>query len=228
MQELNKRYRIKVTKLNELRYLSHLDWQSLIIKTFRRMGLKLAMSQGFNPTPRISLSPALPIFIESDCELVNFQTYEALDENFLEKFKKYSPNGIKIISFNEIKEDANEPKSLENYAQWAIYEAIVPEEKNHVYNFEKIRYIIEKCLSSDEILITKKTKKGIEKTINYRNSLKSIEIKDDGKLTFTLKVGQNDAIPSLRADEFIKILFEDASVFKIKRVEFLDTNLRVI
>ena len=52
-------------------------------------------------------------------------------------------------------------------------------EKNHVYNLEKIRYIIEKCLSSDEILITKKTKKGIEKTINYRNSLKSFEIKDE-------------------------------------------------
>ena len=87
MQELNKRYRIKVTKLNELRYLSHLDWQSLIIKTFRRMGLKLAMSQGFNPTPRISLSPALPIFIESDCELVYFETIEAIPDNFKELFE---------------------------------------------------------------------------------------------------------------------------------------------
>ena len=222
------KYRLKVTKNKELCFISHLDWQNLILKIFRRCEIKLVLSEGFNKMPKVSYSPALPIFIESDCELVNFQTYEALDENFLEKFKKYSPNGIQVISFNEIKEDANEPKSLENYAQWAIYEAIVPEEKNHVYNFEKIRYIIEKCLSSDEILITKKTKKGIEKTINYRNSLKTFEIKDDGVLSFILKAGQNEQIPSLRADEFLKTIFGESNFFKIKRVKFFDTDLAII
>lgn len=93
---------------------------------------------------------------------------------------------------------------------------------------EKIRYIIEKCLSSDEILITKKTKKGIEKTINYRNSLKTFEIKDDGVLSFILKAGQNEQIPSLRADEFLKTIFGESNIFKIKRVKFFDTDLRVI
>ena len=115
--------------------------------------------------PKVSYSPALPIFIESNCELVNFQTYEPLAEDFLEKFKKFSPNGIEIISIKEIPPNANEPKSLENLAQWAIYEASLTNQKNHVDNFEKIRYIIEKCLSSDELLITKKTKKGIEKML---------------------------------------------------------------
>jgi uncharacterized protein (DUF2344 family) len=150
-----------------------------------------------------------------------------LEDNFVETFEKYSSKGIKVISLKEIDSNAKEPKSLENYAQWGVYEATLTNKKNHVYNFEKIRYIIEKCLSSNELFITKKTKKGIEKTINYRNSLKSIEIKDD-KLTFILKVGQNDEIPSLRADEFLKVLFEDSNIFKIKRVEFLDTDLRVI
>ena len=93
---------------------------------------------------------------------------------------------------------------------------------------DKIRYIIEKCLSSDELLITKRTKKGIEKTVNYRNSLKSIEIRDDNVLVFILKAGQNDTIPSLRADEFLKTLFDDLSIFKIKRVKFFDTELKVI
>lgn len=222
------KYRLKITKRKELSFISHLDWQNLILKIFRRCELKLVLSQGFNKMPKVSYSPALPIFIESDCELVNFQTYEALNDDFINNFKKFSPNGIEVISFNEITNNENEPKSLENYAQWAIYEAKIIDKKNHVDNFEKIRYIIEKCLSSDQLLITKKTKKGIEKTINYRNSLKSIEIKDDGTLTFILKVGQSDAIPSLRADEFLKIIFDDISIFKIKRVEFLDTNLRVI
>lgn len=222
------KHRLKLTKNKELRFISHLDWQNLILKIFRRCELNLVLSQGFNKMPKVSYSSALPIFIESDCELVNFQTYEPLADDFIEKFKKYSPNGIEIVELKEIEKDSNEPKSLENYVQWAQYEAKIDFEKNHVYNLEKIRYIIEKCLSSDKLLITKKTKKGIEKTINYRNSLKSLEIRDDGVLDFILKTGQNDVIPSLRADEFLKVLFESSEIFKIKRVKFFDTDLRVI
>ena len=222
------KYRLKITKNKELRFISHLDWQNLILKIFRRCELKLALSQGFNKMPKVSYSPALPIFIESNCELVNFQTLEPLKEDFLKQFKKFSPKGIEVISLNKIDDNKNEPKSLENYVQWAKYEAILNDEKNHVYNLDKIRYIIEKCLSSDELLITKKTKKGIEKTINYRNSLKTFEILDGNVLSFVLKAGQNEEIPSLRADEFLKTLFGDSSIFKIKRVEFFDTDLRVI
>ena len=222
------KHRLKVTKNKELCFISHLDWQSLVLKVFRRLELDLVLSQGFNPMPKVSYSPALPIFLESDCELVNFQTYKPLKPNFIEEFEKYSPNGVNVIELIEIDENIQEPKSLENYIQWAGYEAICDFEKNHVYNLDKIRYIIEKCLSSDEILITKKTKKGIEKTINYRNSLKTFEIKDDGVLSFVLKAGQDETIPSLRADEFLKTIFGESNIFKIKRVKFFDTDMRVI
>ena len=222
------KHRLKITKNKELCFISHLDWQNLILKIFRRCELKLVLSQGFNKMPKVSYSPALPIFLESDCELVNFQTYTPLKKDFIEKFEKYSPKGIKVIELKEINDNTEEPKSLENYIQWAQYEAKYDFEKNHVYNLEKLRYIIEKCLSSDELLITKKTKKGIEKTINYRNSLKEFEIKDDGTLIFVLKAGQNEQIPSLRADEFLKTIFGESNIFKIKRVKFFDTDLRVI
>lgn len=222
------KHRLKITKNKELCFISHLDWQNLILKVFRRMELKLVLSQGFNKMPKVSYSPALPLFLESDCELVNFQTYEPLKSDFIEEFEKYSPNGINVIDLIEINENTIEPKSLENYIQWAQYEAKYDFEKNHVYNIEKISYIIEKCLSSDEILITKKTKKGIEKTINYRNSLKKFEIKDDGVLSFVLKAGQDETIPSLRADEFLKVIFGESNIFKIKRVKFFDTDMRVI
>ena len=230
MQETIHKYRLKVTKEAELRFISHLDWQSLILKIFRRLELPLVLSQGFNKMPKVSYSPALPIFIESDCELINFQVQKELENDFMKNFQKNSPNGLKVISFEKLTQEKleNEPKSLENYVQWAKYEARLSVEKNHVYNNEKIRYIIEKCLSSDEFLITKKTKKGIEKTINYRNSLKSFEIKDDGVLSFVLKAGQNEQIPSLRADEFLKTIFGESNFFKIKRVKFFDTDLEII
>ncbi len=216
------KYRLKLTKTNALRFISHLDWQSLILKIFRRCEINLVLSEGFNKMPRVSYSPALPIFIESDCELVNFQTYDELDNNFIEKFKKNSPQGLNIIEFK--RQEENEPKSLENYCQWAKYSAKI---KKSIYNFDEISYIIKKCLSSDEILIEKKTKKDIIKKVNYRNSLKTFEIKDVGLLSFILKTGQSDSIPALRADDFLKMLFKDTE-FSIKRSEFYDIDMRVI
>lgn len=218
------KYRLKVKKQKELKFISHLDWQNLVLKIFRRCELNLVLSQGFNKMPKVSYSPALPIFIESDCELINFQTYDELDDSFIEKFNNFSSSGIEIVEFKKIIEE-NEPKSLENYCQWAQYEA---DFKNLIYNLDEIRYIINTCLSSPEFLITKKTKKGIEKTINYRNSLKLLELNDNAVLTFILKVGQNEDVPALRADEFLKTLFKDDNIFKIKRVKFFDTDLRVI
>ena len=222
------KHRLKITKNKELCFISHLDWQNLILKIFRRCELKLVLSQGFNKMPKVSYSPALPIFLESDCELVNFQTYEPLGTDFIEKFKKFSPQNMELIEFKTLDENTNEPKSLENYVQWAQYEAKIKSEKNHVYNLDEIRYIIKKCLSSDEILITKKTKKGIEKTINYRSALKEFEIKDESTISFILKAGQNEQIPTLRADEFLKTIFNDNNIFKIKRVKFFDTDMKVI
>lgn len=223
------KYRLKVTKTKELSYISHLDWQGLILKIFRRCEVPLVLSEGFSKMPKVSYSPALPIFLESVCELINFRVYNELKPSFLEDFKKYSPSGIEVVSLVEItpEMESNEPKSLENYICWAQYEAAFNFSKNHVYNLDKIRYIIEKCLSCDELLITKKTKKGINKTVNYRNSLKSLELKD-GVLVFVLKAGQNGEIPSLRADEFLKLLFPDCDDYKIKRVKFFDKDFRVI
>jgi len=216
------KHRLKLTKTNALRFISHLDWQGLILKIFRRCELNLVLSEGFNKMPKVSYSPALPIFIESRCELVNFQTYEPLPDNFVEIFKKNAPDNLDVV---ELKPQKNtEPKSLENYCQWALYEAEI---KKSVYNFDEIRYIIDKCLSSDEMLIEKKTKKDIIKKVNYRNSLKKLEIKDDNNLSFILKTGQSDSIPALRADEFLKFLLKDTE-FSIKRMEFFDCEMRVI
>ena len=81
-----------------------------------------------------------------------------------------------------------------------------------------IGYSKRKCISIE----------NIEKVINYRNSLKSAVVTEDSGIIFVLKAGQNDTIPSLRADEFLKHLFEDSNLFKIKRTKFFDMNYRVI
>ena len=226
------RYQIRLSKINELKFLSHLDWQNLILKSLRRAGVHFALTEGFNKVPKISFSPALPLFIESECELLNFITIEPLSENFLEDFKLAAPENLRIIALKELENDGRRMVSLDNLIQWALYEAEIPQNNIvnktlGILNFEDLRYTVEKCLSSSELFIEKKTKKGIIKQVNYRNYVKSAEIKE-GKFRFILKAGQDDIMPAFRADEFLKYLFNKNAIFEIKRLSFFDKDMAEI
>ncbi len=230
------RYQLKLTKLNELKFLSHLDWQNLILKSLRRAGVHFALTEGFNKIPKISFSPALPLFIESVCELVNFITVLPLENDFIEKFHKSTSKNLQILNIKEFKDDGRRMPSLDNMVQWALYTAVLPQNNLvnktlGISNFEDLRYTIEKCLSSSDLFIEKKTKKGIIKQINYRNSIKHAEIVD-GNFKFILKTGQSDILPAFRADEFLKYLASMAQkenlIFDIKRLSFFDENMTEI
>ena len=230
------RYQLKLTKLNELKFLSHLDWQNLILKSLRRAGVHFALTEGFNKIPKISFSPALPIFIESECELVNFIAVSPIETDFVEKFNSSTSENLKILALNEFEDNGRRMPSLDNLVQWALYEANLPQNNLlnktlGILNFEDLRYTVEKCLSSSDLFIEKKTKKGILKQINYKDSIYSAQI-IDGKFRFILKTGQSDALPAFRADEFLKYLSGQAQkkdlIFNIRRLSFFDENMAEI
>ena len=77
-------------------------------------------------------------------------------------------------------------------------------------------------LSRDEILLTKKNKKGLLKTSNIKSSIKSYTFKDDN-LYLVLKTGQCNEIPAVRADDVMNLISEN-TLFDIKRIGFFDVN----
>ncbi len=228
MQQEIFKYRIKLTKYGELKYISHLDWQNLIIKTLRRCPLSLVLSEGFNKIPKTSFSPALPLFIESECELVYFQTHKPIPENIKEIFEKNTNRNVKLVECLDLSDIKTKLPPLETLIQWAKYKAKPVLNKNEsILNFKELKYNTYKCLSCDEISVARKTKKGLNKVINYRKSLNTLEFKD-GVVSFVLKCGQDPIIPSFRADEFLKTVYGDDSKFDVKRVCFFDKDLRVL
>ena len=65
------RLRLTFTKTGSLKYTGHLNLHRTLERTFRRAGLPLAYSQGFNPQPRMNLAEALPLGITSECEVMD-------------------------------------------------------------------------------------------------------------------------------------------------------------
>ncbi|CAK8715892.1 Radical SAM core domain-containing protein [Candidatus Electrothrix laxa] len=62
------RYRVHYSRLGDGRFLGHLEVLQLVFRGLQRTGLPILFSQGFNPSPKVSFSPALPVGVESHIE----------------------------------------------------------------------------------------------------------------------------------------------------------------
>ena len=216
------RYRIKVTKKGILRYFSHLDWQNTFYKAVSRTDLNVAFSMGFNPMMKISMGVALPLFIESDCELVDIELLEDTpEEHIKEELSKVLHHDAKVIEVAKLDKSVT---SIDTTVYWAEYK--VDLKNSNLYKNENIKYNIEKVCSLDEIFLKKTNKKGIEKTINIKNSIKSYRF-DEDCLFIVLRTGQNDEIVPVRIDDFMKLIDKTVN-FEITRTRFFDREMKVL
>lgn len=217
------KYRLKITKKGLLRYFSHLDWQNTFHKVLLRSGLNMVYSLGFNPTMKVSMGIALPLFAESEGELVDIEIYDNMSgQEIMDLINPNLPEGAKILSVQQIERSET---AINLAAQWAEYRITSYNKSNAdtLYNFDKFMYDVDKVLSSAEILITKKNKKGFDKTTDFKKSIGTHRFEGDS-LFICLKTGQESDIPALRADDLMKLVNKE-QIFDITRVRFLDENL---
>jgi uncharacterized protein (DUF2344 family) len=127
-----------------------------------------------------------------------------------------------VVSVEQIERSVD---SIEQTVCWAEYKISLFKGNgdNPLYDFEKIVYNTEKVLSSDEIYIEKKNKKGLVKKTDIKRSIGAYRFEDEC-LFIVLKAGQGTEIPPLRADVLMDVIAPGA-VFNITRVKFLTESL---
>lgn len=78
------------------RYLSHLDTQRVVQRTFARAGVPIALSQGMRPKPRLSLPLPLPVGAAGDAELAVVEVPEGVRASVatLQALREASPPGF--------------------------------------------------------------------------------------------------------------------------------------
>jgi radical SAM family uncharacterized protein/radical SAM-linked protein len=92
-------YRLSYARLDTARFLSHLETIRMFFRVFRRLGLPLSFSAGFNPTPRISFGPALPVGTESREEHLVMELTDPLEDAavVLELLNAQLPDGFEAL-----------------------------------------------------------------------------------------------------------------------------------
>ena len=92
--------RLLFEKRGDAIWISHLDLMRLFQRAFKRAGLQLTHTQGFNPRPSVSIALPLSVGVESHCELLDFE----LDgepvscEAILEKLNQVLVPGIQVLN----------------------------------------------------------------------------------------------------------------------------------
>jgi radical SAM family uncharacterized protein/radical SAM-linked protein len=104
------RYRLTYSRLGKARFLSHLEVVKMFFRAFRRLDLPLRFSEGFNPSPRVSFGPALPVGTESQAEYLIMELITPFvdPEATLAAMNRQLPEGF---SAKDLKPAAKEPET---------------------------------------------------------------------------------------------------------------------
>lgn len=122
------RLRINFTKTEAMRFTSHLDLHRAWERTFRRAGLNLVFSQGFNPRPKFQIAAALPLGFTSQCELLDVWLKDETDsiDQIKERLIASAPPGIQIIKVQEVDESETALQNRVSAIEYLIESSQVP------------------------------------------------------------------------------------------------------
>lgn len=211
------RLRAVFEKSGRAKYISHLDLNRCMLRIFRRSKLPVWYTEGFNPHPYYSFALALSLGFESDCEIMDFNiTNDSMPLGEIkDRLNAVMPEGMRIISV------AEQVKKITAITKAEYSFSLVSEDISEVYN------AFMELLAEPEILIEKKTKKGI-KTVNIMPDLEivSYELKENSiDMIIRLSAGtQTNYNPTLFIEALKSFREMPFEVQKIRRTKILCEN----
>lgn len=91
--------RIRFTRGEEVKFISHLDLMKVFERAIRRSGLPIAYSQGFNPHPQMVFGLPLGVGMTSEGEYADFDLAEETDPQiFMERLNASLPEAIRVTA----------------------------------------------------------------------------------------------------------------------------------
>lgn len=202
------RVRATFEKCGRAKYISHLDLNRCMLRTFRRSRLPIWYTEGFNPHPYYSFALALSLGFESSCEILDFNLNEDIPyDEIKDKLNAVMPEGMRIVKVAEQKQKITAIAKAEYSFSLVSYET------------DELFAAVQELIASPEILIEKKTKKG----------LKTVDIKPDMEI-LTCNKAENSIdismyLPAGTQTNYNPTLFIEA-LKKTTEIPFETKNIR--
>jgi len=180
--------RFRFGRGEELKFIGHLDVLRLFERAFKRAGIRVVHSEGFNPRPRIVFAQPMPLGLTSEGEFADVELVEQIDTaDFIQRINSSLPVGINVIE-SRVKTVRSNLMGIIEAARYRIW--------FNAPDTLDIEYAINSVLNSGEINVVKKTKSG-EKEVNIRPFIYELSGEKDGRtgvIDVVLGAGQDNNI----------------------------------
>lgn len=120
--------RMKITKEEAIRFISHLDYTRTLERAIRRAKLPAAYSEGFNPHLKFSFASALAVGVTSSAEYMDIELATDMKlDRVAAQFRQALPEGISLV---EAKVMVGAVKALMAVVNLAEYDITLPLQAN--------------------------------------------------------------------------------------------------
>jgi radical SAM-linked protein len=162
------------SKTGELRYLSHRELMTTIIRAVRRADIPVLYSQGFHPSPRVSFGPPLNVGVSGLREYFDMELQPAHGlVNLTDTLNSVLPGGVEIKHAGMIRVD--EP-SLQSFISRYEYEIICPDAR-----------ATEAFLSAGVFVVNRENSGGVNTVVDIRGMVEDADIVDMNTVRITLR-----------------------------------------
>ena len=164
--------RLLFEKTGNAVWISHLDLMRVFQRAFKRAGLPLTHSQGFNPRPSVSIALPLSVGVSSKCELLDF-TLDGCDitcDEIRSRLNETLISGVRVL---DVYEEGRKIRDL-SLLRCEIHLEYAQTVSDFAVN--EIKGLFERT----DLVLPKKTKNGI-KDENILPMIRSIRIARAGE-----------------------------------------------
>ncbi len=201
---------IHFTRGEPLKYLGHLDMLRLWERAFRRSGLPVAYSQGFNPHLKLSLAAPLSVGMTSVAEYLDIELEKVMKPlDLIQSLKSTLPEGIEILEsrLSPYKSSLAALVALIEYKLW-----VVPESSDVLSKLEDFK-------NSVNWPYIKNTKSG-EKEIDLKEFVRQLEVieQKNGQVCLKIQI-KTGPLGSVKAEEIMQALKISSKLLSIQRMQ---------
>lgn len=168
--------RVFFAKEGRLKYISHLDVTRCLARVFKRSGLPIWYTQGFNPHAYLTFALPLPLGVESRCESFDFRlTEEVSYEEVKDRLNAVLPDDLRALR-------AAAPVMEPGVICWADYRLTFRDDDPAAGE------AFDRLLAIEHLMVTKKTKKG-EQQIDLKEKMTVLQAdKKTGEMELVVRL----------------------------------------
>lgn len=202
--------RATFAKRRRAKYISHLDLMRCMTRAFKRAGVPIWYTEGFNPHAYLMFPLALSLGCESSCEILDFRIDGDMSpEEAVQRLNAVLPEDLQFLHVAEPVHKHTDIAFADYAVKLRAAEPCTP---------EQLRALWDAFFAQEKILIEKKTKRG-SAMLDLKEQVAHCEAETaaDG-ITLSLRLPAGTSVnvnPSLLLDAFTAYLTEHAPETKL-------------